>query len=607
MAIVKALTPDKDIVDVLLSTEGTYPYFSGGVSQWCNGLLQGLEQRVRYQVYSVVSQPYYSARYEVPERAELLSVALWGTEDPAEILDLPASTLYRRREKVTRSVVVDQFLPLLEQVLDAIWAERVSGGDIGVVLYDLHLFFSEYDYASVFKDGSVWDFYMAGLRRGAWSHDGRIPTIHDAHQTFGWLYRFFVVLSTPVPKVDLVHSSASAFCGIPGIIAKHRYNTPFLATEHGVYLREQYLSIGGATISAYSKKFLIGLIHMVVAANYAHADLIAPVAAYNARWERRMGVSQERIRVIYNGVDQTTFLTTTTAASAGVPTVVAVARIDPNKDILSLIEAANIVRQSVGNVRFVVYGGVSVPSYYEQCIERSTALGLADSFLFAGHVDDIASAYASGDVVVLSSITEGFPYAVIEAMMSGRPIVATNVGGIAEAVDGTGLLVPPQQPDQLAQGILRLLNDAGLRAQLSGEARARALDLFTSDLSLQRYLEVYEELATRNEHAMRVVSLLDRRREEAKARGDSLFRSGQLQEALREYRLAASIDPDSISTTRVLIQIAEVYAKMGDDEKSREELIRARLHLWATTLQYRQSGGVSASDVRQMAQESPWL
>lgn len=648
MATVKALTDDRDTVDVLLSTEGTYPYFSGGVSQWCDMLLRGMK-RVRYSVYAVVSQPYYARRYEIPERAELVSVSLWGTEDPAEILDLPASTLYRRRQKVTRTVVVDQFLPLFEQVLDAVWSTNRDGARIGVLFYDLYLFFSEYDYASVFKDRAVWDFYMAGLRRGSWGGEGQAPTLvdahitglrrssrrregrhrpfdadmaglrrssrggegqaptlFDAHQTFGWLYRFFVILSTPIPKMDLVHSSASAFCGIPGIIAKLRYNTPFLATEHGVYLREQYLSIGNAAISTFSKQFLIGLIHMVVAANYAHADLIAPVASYNARWERRMGVASDHIRVIYNGVDEEMFLSPTPRAAGAPPTVVAVARIDPNKDILSLIEAANIVRQSMPEVRFVVYGGVSVPAYYERCLERCSALGLGDAFVFKGHVDDVASAYASGDVVVLSSITEGFPYAVIEAMMSGRPVVATDVGGITEAVDGTGILVPPQDPKQLAGGIVRLLQDANLRVQLAEEARARALDLFTSSLSLQRYRETYSELAARNEHAQRVVSLLDRRREEAITRGDSLRRLGQLKEALQEYRLAASVDPDSVSTTHVLVRIAEVYGEMGDHERSREELMRAQLHLWAATQQYR-SGGVAATDVRQMAQESPWL
>jgi tetratricopeptide (TPR) repeat protein len=373
-----------------------------------------------------------------------------------------------------------------------------------------------------------------------------------------------------------------------------------------VYLREQYLSIGSASITTYSKEFLIGLIHMVVAANYAHADLIAPVASYNARWERHMGVSSDRIRVIYNGVDQDTFLNAGAVRTDSAPTVVTVARIDPNKDILTLLEAAAEVRKTVTDARFVVYGEISVPSYYRQCVERRDALGLGENFLFAGHVEDVASAYASGDIVVLSSITEGFPYAVVEAMMSGRPVVATDVGGISEAVDGTGILVPPQQPARLAEGIVRLLQDSALRAQLADEARSRALDLFTSDVSLQRYFEVYEELATRNEHAVKVVSLLDQRREEAMVRGDTLFRAGQYPAALREYRLAAKIDPDSIATTRALMQIAEVYAKMGEREKSHQEYMRARLHLWATT-QYLRQGEGEVRDVRQMAQFSPWV
>jgi glycosyltransferase involved in cell wall biosynthesis len=583
LAIAKALTADHGTLDVLLATEGTYPYFGGGVSQWCDTMV-ARQAGVRYHVYSVVSLPYFVETFKVPARTALRRVSLWGTEDPAEILDLPASTLYRRRQKVTRGVVVEEFLPLFDAVLDTIWSPEQDGRAVGDLLYRLYLFFSEYDYSGVFKDGAVWDAYLAGLGAGRWQRGGK-PTLADAHTTFGWLYRFLVVLSTPVPKVDLVHSSASAFCGIPGILAKHRYNTPFLVTEHGVYLREQYLSVGQSDLSPFAKHFLMGLVRMVVVANYAHADLVAPVAAYNARWERRLGVPEDRIRVVYNGVDEDSFPAFAERAAGAPPTVAAVARIDPNKDILSLIEAAALVLQERPEVRFVVYGGVSVPSYYEVCRARCEALGLGASFTFAGHTEDMASAYRDADVVVLSSITEGFPYAVIEAMMSGRPVVATDVGGISEAVDGTGVLVPPKAPSELAAGILKLLADPSLRAELAHEARVRALDLFTARNTMRRYFELYQELAARDRYVERLVHLIDRRRDAAVRRGDDLRRAGRYQEAIREYRLAASLDPDAVGTTRILLRVADTYGDMGDRERQEEELRRADLHLWATTRQ----------------------
>lgn len=579
MGLVKALSQERDLIDVLLSTEGTYPFFQGGVSTWCNTLINGVEG-VRYQVYAVVSQPYYANAYTVPFEAKLIKVPLWGTEDPSEILDLRSPQVYQKKEKSTAQVVENEFLPLFDGLMSEIWNSKNDGRTAGELLYRMHLLFSEYDYAAVFKHRLVWDHYISGLNEGRWQSPGEAPSLFDAHQTFGWLYRFLVILSTPIPKVDVVHSSAAAFCGIPGILAKLHYGTPFLATEHGVYLREQYLSIGRADLSTFSRAFLIGLIHTVVAANYSYADLVAPVASFNARWEAQSGVPGDHIRIIYNGVDQTLFGRPGPAVPHA-PTIVSVARIDPNKDIVSFIRAAARVKSHYPEARFVVYGGVSVPDYYQTCLEVRHELDLDDAFIFAGHLEDVAQAYASGDVVVLSSITEGFPYAVIEAMMSGRPVVATDVGGVREALADAGVLVQPRDVEAMAEAIENLLADQDLRLRLSEDARERAAIYFTTQRSVERYQEAYQELATQTEHVRTIARLLSERRRSALERAQSLRVGGQLEGAISEYRLAASLDPDDLSTSEILMEIAEIYHAMGEPERCRQELLRAEAHLWA--------------------------
>jgi glycosyltransferase involved in cell wall biosynthesis len=111
-------------------------------------------------------------------------------------------------------------------------------------------------------------------------------------------------------------------------------------------------------------------------------------------------------------------------------------------------------------------------------------------------VAQIRDAYAAGQVVVLCSISEGFPYTLIEAMTCGRPCVATDVGGVTEAIGDTGLVVPPRRPAELAQACLALLRDGDRRRALGRAARQRALEYFTVDRAVSAFDEIYLFLGT---------------------------------------------------------------------------------------------------------------
>ena len=98
-------------------------------------------------------------------------------------------------------------------------------------------------------------------------------------------------------------------------------------------------------------------------------------------------------------------------------------------------------------------------------------------------------------MVVLSSISEGFPFSVIEAMVCARPVVATEVGGVAEAVGKTGLVVPPRRPDKFAEACVELLRDQPRRLALGAAARERALELFSIERAVTAFDRIYHDLA----------------------------------------------------------------------------------------------------------------
>ena len=134
--------------------------------------------------------------------------------------------------------------------------------------------------------------------------------------------------------------------------------------------------------------------------------------------------------------------------------------------------------------------------YYEACLRLRDELGLKESVIFAGFAASAEAAYNEGDVVVLSSISEGFPYSVVEAMMCGRPVVGTDVGGVREALEGCGLVVEPRNAQEMAAACLHLLRDPELRSELGRRAREKALEQFSLQQCNAAYLGAYQRLAT---------------------------------------------------------------------------------------------------------------
>jgi glycosyltransferase involved in cell wall biosynthesis len=121
-------------------------------------------------------------------------------------------------------------------------------------------------------------------------------------------------------------------------------------------------------------------------------------------------------------------------------------------------------------------------------------LALTDVVTFEGQVESPLHAYHAASLVVLSSISEGFPYTVVEAMACARTVVCTDVGGVKEAVGDAGFVVPPRNPEPMAAAILRLLDDEPLRLRLAARARQRVLKNFTLEHSLAAYQRVYDDL-----------------------------------------------------------------------------------------------------------------
>jgi glycosyltransferase involved in cell wall biosynthesis len=169
-----------------------------------------------------------------------------------------------------------------------------------------------------------------------------------------------------------------------------------------------------------------------------------------------------------------------------------------------------VARQSVPDVQYRVYGALDVDrEYVTRCRALINHLDLTDHVLLQGFHDTPTRLYHEGDLSILSSISEGFPYAVLESMACERPVVATDVGGVSEAVGDSGLVVPPRDATALGTGVATLLNDADRRLDMARRARRRVLDTFRLDDAMARYRALYDELAADDspERAVRPTAL----------------------------------------------------------------------------------------------------
>ncbi|MFC6919164.1 glycosyltransferase family 4 protein [Meiothermus taiwanensis] len=198
--------------------------------------------------------------------------------------------------------------------------------------------------------------------------------------------------------------------------------------------------------------------------------------------------SPQKMVVIHNGLPDAPYQAS--PASDGVVRIVMVARFAAPKDHGLLLQAL----AGLGGLRWEVelIGDGPLQPFAE---EQAARLGIGDRVRFVGARNDVAERLARAHIFVLASNYEGFPLSILEAMRAGLPVVASNVGGVAEAVtDGeTGFLVPRGDLQALRGRLAQLIENPQLRAQMGVAGRARYKAHFTLEQMLEKTLAVYEK------------------------------------------------------------------------------------------------------------------
>ncbi|MGU3499858.1 glycosyltransferase [Mycobacterium sp. C31M] len=199
----------------------------------------------------------------------------------------------------------------------------------------------------------------------------------------------------------------------------------------------------------------------------------------------------QKIRIIHNGVDAALFDVTThrdVLAEFGLPeagpVVGILGALRWEKDHETFLRAAHIVLDQMPSAKFLVVGDGPCRGQLERLCRE---LGITENVRFTGMRSDVSRLLCAMDVFAMTSVTECFPMALLEAMACARPVVCTAVGGINEIVDDgrTGYLVPPKDPAQIAARVVHLLSDPQAARSMGFAGRCRVESEFGLDRSVE--------------------------------------------------------------------------------------------------------------------------
>jgi glycosyltransferase involved in cell wall biosynthesis len=271
-------------------------------------------------------------------------------------------------------------------------------------------------------------------------------------------------------KAGVVGRVASRLAGVPSVYTPHAWS--FLVAERG-FERQVYVAI---------ERLLAPFTSYIICVSSGELEL----------GQRVVGLGVDKLRLVPNGVAVPPPSRTRGAEEELV--VGSVCRLTRQKGIIYLVRAAEAVRRERGGaVRFSVAGNGPDLEPLKAEIDR---LGLRDGFDFVGALEEPWKYLCSLDVFVLPSLWEGMPFALLEAMGTGLPVVASDVGGVRDVIprNAFGTVVPPANADALKVAILHYVDHPELRRSVGAAARQRILHEFGRERMVEGNLGVYAEV-----------------------------------------------------------------------------------------------------------------
>ncbi|MET0340401.1 MAG: GT4 family glycosyltransferase PelF [Polyangiales bacterium] len=496
-------------VDVCLLLEGTYPFVRGGVSSWVHQIIRGLPELTFSLVFIGGSRrDYGEVKYELAPNVVHLETHY--LEDSLRNTSPRRVSFEGERVENVRS-----FHDALGR-----WRGTVPDVDIDAALDRLLLSLEQ-------PGGVTRDHFMFGT--GAWEvfreayARGHAPA---PFLDFFWTLRLMhgpifqlAKIATRVPEARAYHTISTGYAGLLGAMLERRTRRPLILSEHGIYTKERKIdlnqadwidalrprrSVGLDDLGASTRNLWIRYFEGLGKLTYRSANPIIALYAGNRERQLADGADPARTRIVVNGVDVAQFESALAARPADIPkTIGLVGRVVPIKDVKTFIRAMRVVIAAIPDAEGLIIGGADEePSYAEECVALVRSLGLESRVRFLGH-QKVSDMFPKLGLLMLSSISEAQPLAVLEAFASGVPCVTTDVGACREQIEGltpedrklglAGRVVPFADPDALGRAAVELLSSPARWAACQATGLARVRSFYTQGTMLEAYRALYRQ------------------------------------------------------------------------------------------------------------------
>ncbi len=475
--------------DVCFILEGTYPFVKGGVSSWTHQLIEALpDMSFSLVTLSPTVGPPKKYNYPVPDNiTTLVECFLYNVNITKQPCPHEKDKVFFW-ESFSRFLEGEggSYLPHFEKMVSLLTDPALRAVNSHDVIYSKEsqqLVEALYDSAK-----STCPFF-----------------------DFFWTWRsmlivFLQALNVEIPPARVYHSVCTGYAGLVAAVAKIKNNRPLILTEHGIYTKERQIEINQADWIPHKERSRVyidtsqGAIKDLWLDNfmrlgqltYESSDIILTLYSGNKELEVEFGADPEKIEIIPNGVELEKYSPQRILIQKrlngldpqrDIRRIGLVGRVVPIKDIKMFIKVSKIVSNIMPNALFQVIGPTEEDEeYLQECLDLIELLGVKSNCELTGPQDLVREkTYAILDIMALTSISEGQPLTMLEALCVGVPCVATDVGSCGELINGRtekdralgscGYVVSIGNAEEFAQACLSILQNLELHKTKSRTAQ----------------------------------------------------------------------------------------------------------------------------------------
>lgn len=461
---------------ICIICEGCYPYITGGVSSWIQMILTSMPEH-EFIICTINTNCKREYKYDIPKNVVGIREIFLD-----EYINEDAKKIKKIKFNSNTKQALEAFLKNEKVDWESVFSYFSGGG-----LKSINNFIMSQDFFDIALDVYLEKYSQTAFTDYYWAVRSMILP-------------FISIMRQSMPEADLYHSVSTGYAGIMGSLAKYLYNKPFVVTEHGIYTREREEEIiKSDVVKGCYKDVWINYFYSISSCAYNFADKVTTLFEKNKEIEIALGCDEGKIEVIPNGVEVTDFYNISPKDTHDeYINIGAIVRVVPIKDIKTMIQSFALVKEEIPNAKFFIIGPTDENEhYFDECIELVSDMKIKD-LVFTGVVD-VKEYIGKMDILTLTSISEGQPLALLEAMACGIPSVSTDVGSCKELLYGldddigrAGVIARVMDYGGIADALIYLCKNEAQRSIMGENALKRVSEIYTKKGFIEKYKDIYK-------------------------------------------------------------------------------------------------------------------